>query len=383
MPTTLLTRARASQRRIPPINSGRLGGAVSRGVDANGPAHPGVDHSAPVADTACDRQVVAAKVGSFPLIRPMLATLGEVPRGDDWAYEMKWDGVRAMVYVEPGDVRVISRNDRDVTGSYPEVTRLGELLPGRRAVIDGEIVSLGADGAPSFGALQQRMHVRTPSASLLDRIPVRLYVFDVPYLDRSTADLRYVQRRELLDDLALDDPLVQTPPYWSDHRGGDEILATAGQLGLEGVVAKRLESQYQPGRRSPAWIKAPLNLTAEVVLGGWKAGAGRRAGMIGSLLLGMHDAAGDLVYVGHVGTGFTQRMLEELHRQLRPLARSRSPFTQPVPREYARDANWVRPDLVGEVVFRSWTPDRRLRHPSWRGIRPDKAPEEVRLPPPP
>ena len=313
----------------------------------------------------------------------MLATLGEVPRGTGWAYEMKWDGVRAMVYVEPEGVRVISRNDRDVTGSYPEVVRLGELLPGRRAILDGEIVSLGANGAPSFGALQQRMHVRTPTASLLDRIPIQLYLFDVPFLDRPTAELPYLRRRELLDELAIDDPVVQTPPYWGDERGGDEILATAGQLGLEGVVAKRVESPYQPGRRSPAWIKSPLNLTAEVVLGGWKPGAGRRAGMIGSLLLGMHDpAGGGLLYVGHVGTGFTQRMLEELGRQLRPLARQRSPFAEPVPREYARDAHWVRPDLVGEVVFRSWTPDRRLRHPSWRGLRPDKDPAQVTIEPP-
>lgn len=316
---------------------------------------------------------------TLPLLAPMLATLGPLAHGTDWAFEHKWDGVRAIVAVESGRVRVGSRNQRDVTASYPELTRLGELLARRRVLLDGEIVSLGPNGAPSFELLQLRMHVKAPTPALIERVPVRLQVFDVLHLDRkSTMDQPYSRRRELLDGLGLDFDGVRTPGYWID--AGDEVMASARELGLEGVVAKRLTSTYQPGRRSPAWVKTPLNNTIEVVIAGWRPGAGRREGMIGSLLLAAHDTAGGLVYIGQVGTGFTDAALRELDRQLRSLTRDTSPYTVDIPRSVGRDARWVRPELVGEVEFRSWTGDHRLRHPAWRGLRPDRSPAEVRLP---
>jgi bifunctional non-homologous end joining protein LigD len=158
-------------------------------------------------------------------------------------------------------------------------------------------------------------------------------------------------------------------------------MRTAREQGLEGVVAKRLDSAYQPGRRSPSWVKTPLNQTQEVIICGWKPGGGRRAGTLGSLLLGAYDAAGKLVYLGGVGTGFTARMLDDLLTRLRPLRRDDPPFAAALPRADARDANWVRPSLVGEVEYRNRTPDGRLRHPSWRGLRADKEPREVTVPP--
>lgn len=146
-------------------------------------------------------------------------------------------------------------------------------------------------------------------------------------------------------------------------------------------MAKRLSSVYQPGRRSPAWIKTPLTRTTEVIVAGYKPGAGRRAGMIGSLLLGMYDADGELAYVGNVNAGFTEAILRDLQQRLDELGAPSSPFDRAVPREHARDTRWVRPCLVADVNYRSWTADRRLRQPSWKGVRSDRKPEDVRLPP--
>ncbi len=311
-------------------------------------------------------------------VRPMLATLGDLPMSGSWAYEFKWDGARAIVRVDAeGGVAVASRNDRDVTATYPELHQLGSLASGRRLTVDGEIVALDRSGVPSFSLLQRRMHVVRPSPTLVSRVPVRLYVFDVVYLDdRLTTTLRYVQRRKLLAGLHLADTAVATPQWW-DGGAGEEVMTAAASLGMEGVIAKRMDSVYEPGVRSRSWIKAPFNRTVEVVIGGWTPGSGRRANSIGSLLLGMYDENGRLRYVGHVGTGFTQHMLAELYRLLAPLSVDASPFGEPVPREHARDARWVTPSLVGDVAYRAVTPDSRLRHPSWRGLRPDRQPEEV------
>jgi bifunctional non-homologous end joining protein LigD len=320
----------------------------------------------------------------------MLATLGALPAAPGWGYELKWDGVRAIVYLDRGSSRLMSRNDRDVAASYPEIGELAEVFGRERLILDGEIVALGPEGAPSFSLLQQRMHVAKPGTSLLSRVPVRLYVFDVLHHgERSLLDLPYAQRRDRLDGLALDRAdVAQVPPSWTGGVGGNvggnvggDVMRTAQEQGLEGVVAKRLDSTYQPGRRSPSWVKTPLNQTQEVVICGWKPGGGRRAGTLGSLLLGAYDASGNLVYLGGVGTGFTGKMLDDLLARLRPLHRAESPFAVPLPRADAREANWVRPSLVGEVEYRTRTPDGRLRHPSWRGLRPDKEPREVTVPP--
>jgi bifunctional non-homologous end joining protein LigD len=317
-------------------------------------------------------------------VRPMLATLGPLPKVGDWGYEFKWDGVRAIAYVTGDEVRLLDRNDRDITQTYPELATLGTALAGHTAVLDGEIVALNPNGVPSLAALQQRMHVRAPSASLISASPVRYYLFDLLHLDGVDLMPRpYVERREALQRLEVIGGTVDTPPYWTGDAGRD-LLAAAQELGLEGVIAKQLESAYQPGRRSSAWIKVPLTNTVEVIVAGYKPGGGRRSGMIGSLLVGMYDGDDRLTYVGHVSTGFTEDTLRDLQQRLDPLRRPSSPFDRPVPREQARDAVWVQPVLVGDVTFRSWTLNRpnelRLRNPSWRGLRPDKDPEHVKRP---
>lgn len=309
--------------------------------------------------------------GSLPQLSPMLATLGPLPEPPAWGYEFKWDGVRAVVYLDDGRIRVASRNERDITDSYPELRGLLSRFPRRRLILDGEIITLDPGGAPSFSLLQQRMHVRTPSPALRARVPVQLYVFDLLHqANQSTTDLPYTQRRQMLHDLAIDDDAAQTPPGWADDTGGD-LMQTATDLGLEGVVAKRLNSPYQPGIRSRFWIKTPLNKTTEVIIAGWVPGRGRRAAMIGSLILGMYDQGGRLAYLGNVGTGFTDQMLTDLARQLQPLHRPTSPFDLPVPREHAGDAHWVQPRLVGEVIYR--TLSRQAPAPSllaWAASRP-------------
>jgi bifunctional non-homologous end joining protein LigD len=308
--------------------------------------------------------------GDMPsLVRPMLATTGSLPTAGEWGYEFAWDGWRAIAYVDGDTVRVLDRNNVDLTKTYPELATLRAVLDGRRAVLDGEIVALDRTGMPSSQALRQRL-----------RTPVRFYVYDLLHLDGADLmPLPYTERRDALQRLDLSGDVVDTPPYWTGD-AGPALVAAARELGLSGVVAKRLAAPYQPGRRSPAWVRVPLTSTAEVVVGGYKPGAGRRSGTVGSLLLGMYDVAGGLAYVGQVGTGLADEALPDLHRRLDALRQPTSPFAGPVPRQHARESTWVRPALVGEVAFRAWTPERRLRQPSWKGLRTDRDPAEVRLP---
>jgi len=315
-----------------------------------------------------------------PLIRPMLATAGTLPKTEDdpsWAYEMKWDGVRAVVYVEGGRARVLTRNDREVSGTYPELRDLAASLGTRQVVLDGEIVAFDGEGRPSFGRLQQRMHVTNASQvrSLVRQVPASYLVFDVLHLDgRDVTGLTYDERRVLLDDLHVEGPRWSTPPAFVG--AGAEALQTSLDQGLEGVVAKKRDSRYEPGRRSSCWLKVKNLRTQEVVVAGWKPGEGRRAGGIGSLLLGVTTEEG-LIFAGHVGTGFSHKALEEIGARLRPYERKTSPFADEVPRQHARDARWVTPKYVAEVVFGEWTTDGRLRHPVWRGWRDDKRPSEA------
>ena len=314
------------------------------------------------------------------LVEPMLATLGSLPTVGEWGYEFKWDGVRAIAYVDGDNLRVLTRNKIDVTQTYPELSALRTVLTGRRAVLDGEIVALGRTGVPSFAALQQRIRTPAPTAAAVRAKPVRFYLFDLLHLDGvDLTPLPYVERREALQRLAITGDPVDTPPYWTGD-AGPALLDAAQELGLEGVIAKQLASAYQPGRRSPVWIKVPLTNTAEVVVAGYKAGGRQRSTAIGSLLIGMYDASDRLVYVGQVSTGFSAEDLRDLQGRLTNLREPGSPFGGPVPRQHARQAQWVRPVLVADVTFRSWTPDGRLRQPSWKGLRPDRDAGEVRLP---
>ncbi|RKS77441.1 bifunctional non-homologous end joining protein LigD [Motilibacter peucedani] len=315
-------------------------------------------------------------------IRPMLASPGRLPSPADdaqWGYEMKWDGVRAIVYAGAGRLSVLSRNDLEVSGAYPELAGLASLPD--QVVLDGEIVGFDAAGTVSFAALQQRMHVRGAAAvrAAAAKVPVSLLVFDLLVRGgESLLDLPYAERRRRLEDLELRSGHWDVPPAL-DGLTGEQALEISRAQELEGVMAKRLSSVYEPGRRSADWVKVKNFATQEVVIGGWKAGSGRRTGMIGSLLLGVHDADGRLLYVGNVGTGFTGAVLDQLLSVLRPLVVARPAFGEQLPTAAVRDVTWVRPELVGEVEFGNWTPDHRLRHPSWRGLRPDKAPAQVRV----
>lgn len=308
----------------------------------------------------------------------MLAVAGTLPTDDaDWGYEMKWDGVRAVVYLDRAAVRIFSRNDRDVTVSYPELAGMADAFAGQELVLDGEIVAFDQHGRPSFGRLQQRMHVADAStaAQLSRTVPAVFLAFDLLRMDgHLITGQPYAQRRELLEHLDVDGPSWHTPPVFEGSAA--DALAASQEQGLEGVLAKRLDSVYRPGARSSEWTKVKNIHTQEVVIGGWRPGQGRRTDTIGSLLMGIPGPDG-LAYVGHVGTGFTQAVLAELSTRLAKLAADQSPFSQPLPRADARDAQWVRPRLVGEVAFSERTADNRLRHPSWRGLRPDKDAADV------
>jgi bifunctional non-homologous end joining protein LigD len=310
----------------------------------------------------------------------MLATLGSPPVGDGWAFEMKWDGQR-MVASTRGNAPILwSRNGHDVSESYPElVEALSTALAGRPAVVDGEIVALDATDKPSFRRLQHRMHVVKPTAELRRTTPATYYVFDLLVLDGAEImSLPYLDRRTALTDLELDGPRIQVPPHWVDV-DGQTMLDVAREQSLEGVVAKRVESTYRPGIRSPSWVKTPLRKNTEVIIAGWVPGTGMHHDAVGSLILGAHGDTGALVYIGHVGTGFTASMRRKLRDQLAELERPTSPFDVPPPRSIARGAHWVEPLLVGDVEYREYTGE-GLRHPSWKGLRNDKSADEVGLP---
>ena len=314
-------------------------------------------------------------------VAPMLATLSTLPRDDEhWAYEVKWDGVRAIAYCEVGSLRLESRRLREITSHYPELRALAAELGSRDAVLDGEVVAFDDEGKPSFERLQGRMNLASETAvrrRMGDR-PVTYLVFDLLYLDgRSLVDLPYVERRERLEELGLDGAHWQTPSY---HRGeGKALLELTKQRGLEGLVAKRLDSRYLPGRRTRAWLKVKNTRSQELVIGGWLPGQGRRAGTIGAILVGYHEDQGDgrrLRYAGRVGSGFTDEELDRLAGLLEPLRRSESPFEG---RQPPREAVFVDPRLVAEIAFREWTAARTLRAPVYKGLQPDADPEEVGL----
>lgn len=317
------------------------------------------------------------------LVRPMLATAApELPRPDGaWAYEFKWDGVRAVVYVEGGRARAMSRNDRDVTASYPELRRLGEALGLLQVVLDGELVAFGPDGKPSFEALQPRMNTVEPGRvrRLAESVPVTYVIFDLLHLDGHNAlGIPYAERRKLLEGLGLAGDCWATAP--SQAGGGEEMAQAARENGFEGIVAKKLDSPYRPGVRDPCWLKVKNFRTQSVVIGGWAPGQGNLEGELGALLLGIPGPSG-LTYVGRVGTGFSTAERTALRRRLGAMALDASPFAGSVPRAEAAGVRWVSPELVGEVRFSEWTRTGRLRQPSWRGLRPDQSPAEVAVEP--
>lgn len=306
------------------------------------------------------------KVFEFDTIAPMLATHGSVTalKASQWAFEGKWDGYRLLVEADHGALRVRSRRGREVTREYPELESLATDLAEHHVVLDGEAVVLDGSGVPNFHEMQNRGRGSR----------VEFWAFDVLYLDgRSLLRARYSDRRKVLEMLAAGSDLIVPDLLPGD---GAQALEHSGKRGWEGVIAKRRDSTYQPGRRSSSWIKDKHWNTQEVVIGGWKAGEGGRSSGIGSLLMGIPTGDG-LHFAGRVGTGFTERDLANLKKTLAPLHTDESPFHPPLPRSEARGVTYVEPVLVGEVRYSEWTPDNRLRQSSWRGLRPDKEASEV------
>jgi bifunctional non-homologous end joining protein LigD len=305
-------------------------------------------------------------VFEFDGLTPMLATEGSVTnlKAAQWAFEGKSDGYRLLIDADHGQLRVRSRRGRDVTGEYPQLRALAADLADHHVVLDGEAVALDESGVPSFSEMQNRIRATR----------IEFWAFDLLYLDgRSLLRAKYRDRRRLLKTLADAGNLIVPELLAGD---GAAALEQSRKHGWEGVVAKKRDSTYQPGRRSMSWIKDKHWHTQEVVVGGWRAGEGGRTSGIGSLLMGI-PADGGLDFAGRVGTGFTERDLASLKKTLAPLQTDESPFNARLPTKDAKGVTFVKPKLVGEVRYSEWTSDGRLRQPSWRGLRPDKNPDEV------
>jgi bifunctional non-homologous end joining protein LigD len=327
--------------------------------------------------------------GFVPLpttLSPMLATAGTLPADPDgWAFEFKWDGIRALLWVDGGRPRALSRGGKDLTVAFPELHELAASVGSDQVVLDGELVVLDGDGRASFSRLQHRIHVSSArdAKQAASRDPASMVVFDLLHLNgRSLLDAAYDDRRAQLDQLGLAGASWGVTPSFTSERGRD-VLSSAVRLGFEGVVAKRRSSAYRPGSRSHDWIKVKDQRTQEVVIGGWTDGEGARASTFGALLVGIpaEGTRGKLTYAGNVGTGFSQAELDRILALLTSAPRATSPFTDRLPGPIEAKAHWVRPSRVAEVRFGEWTPAGRLRHPVWRGLRTDKVAGEVRREP--
>jgi DNA ligase D-like protein (predicted ligase)/DNA ligase D-like protein (predicted polymerase)/DNA ligase D-like protein (predicted 3'-phosphoesterase) len=297
---------------------------------------------------------------------PMLATHGSVEKLSSivWAFEGKWDGYRLLVDADHGSLELRSRSGRDVTREYPQLQALAADLADHHVILDGEVVALDESGVPRFEEMQNRARSTR----------IEFWAFDVLALDgRSLLRAKYSDRRKILEALAQSGGLIVPEPLPGD---GPAALEYAREHRWEGVVAKKRDSTYQPGRRSQSWIKDKLWRTQEVVIGGWRAGEGGRSSGIGALLVGVPEDGG-LHFAGRVGTGFAEKDLARLKETLTPLHTDESPFAKRLSGPDAKGVTFVRPDLVGEVRFSERTSDGRLRQPSWRGMRPDKRPGDV------
>jgi bifunctional non-homologous end joining protein LigD len=306
---------------------------------------------------------------------PMRAVTGDLPPDESgWAFEVKWDGVRVIGAVIDGELVLRSSNGRDITIRYPELAGIVDQFAGRSVVLDGEVVRLDESGRPNFGELQARMHLSKPSeiARLVGSAPVTWVLFDLLEFDGTdTTSLPYADRHRLLESLVEAGPYWQVPAAQIGH--GAELLEAVRARGLEGVMAKKVDSPYLAGKRSSSWRKVKVRLRQELVVGGWRPGrdGGSRADSIGSLLVGAHD--GDrLVYAGRVGSGLGEHDLRWFRDHFASRTLDRCPFDPAPTRAEQADATWVEPDVVVEVEFGEWSHEARLRHPVYLGRRDDK-----------
>ena len=320
----------------------------------------------------------------------MLAKPGEVPESDsgEWAYEVKWDGIRALGYADRGKWSMLSRRQEDVSARYPELEAIANSLEQHAAILDGEVVALDDKGRPRFQLIQSRMGLSSPAAvkAKMQQQPVDYVIFDLLHLDgRCVRDLSYLQRRELLEGLGLDGPRWSVPRYRLD--GGVDLLEAARRQGLEGVVSKRTDSPYRPGKRTGEWIKTRVRKRQEFVIGGYLPGEGSRAKRVGSVLVGYYDRRRSelrkgqkqvLHFAGGVGSGLKESDLAFLTKELRKRERPDTPFDVGHPTgPKARFAVWCEPELVGVVSWTEWTNQGTLRQPAFKGMRNDKDPREV------
>ena len=330
-------------------------------------------------------------LGEMPQrIIPMLARSAAMPpESGGFAFEIKWDGIRAISFLNSGhggEIRLQSRNLLELTSQYPEIHALAGTLGARQAILDGEIVALAPNGLPSFERLQNRMGV-TLDMLVRKRVatyPVVYMIFDLLYFNgASLLNLPYSERRKELENLKLVGPHWQTPAY---HIGdGEDILEGSRRMRLEGIVAKRMDSTYEPGRRTGAWLKIKHRCAQDLVIGGWLPGVGARTGRIGALMMGYYDmtpqqaAAAhtrqNLIFAGKAGTGFTEATLNKLAELMAPLERPENPFAAGFPGY--KKAVFVEPNLVARFEFGEWTSQGILRQPSYKGLRVDKNSNEI------
>jgi bifunctional non-homologous end joining protein LigD len=316
----------------------------------------------------------AVKAGMPAQITPMMATLeSSPPASENWLYEIKWDGVRALCFVEDGRLEMYSRNGNRCTQQYPELSVLPHYLNATTAILDGEIAALDPKGRPTFNLIQPRIMVTDPNsiAHLSRSNPVHLFLFDVLYLDGY--DLRAVpllERKRVLTEILTPADYIRLSDYFREH--GREMLEAARQNGLEGIIAKRIDSPYE-SRRSPNWVKVKATNEAEFVIGGFLKG---ERSYFGSLILGSYEN-GKLKHTGQVGTGFTERTLKHIYDRLEPLITTKSPFSAAIKNRLGRDVTWVKPELVAQIKYLEITPDGLLRAPVFLGLRTDKPATEV------
>lgn len=311
----------------------------------------------------------------------MLAVLSELPHDpNNWAFEYKWDGVRAIAYNDRAGLKILSRNQLDITRRYPELDGLRKALGKHDCVLDGEIIALDANDRPSFGELQRRMHVNDAAAvaRLVRAVPIVYVLFDVIHLDgKSLMDQLYPERRAALEKLKLKSDHWEITPSHIGH--GKEMLATATKIGMEGVVAKRLDSTYQPGQRSPLWLKVKVVQRQEFVIGGFTGESTGDPNRIGTMLLGYYDKAGKLHYAGHVGTGLVAKDHPVLLREFKKHARATNPFVERLPtnRRGGIKIQYLEPKLVGEIEYRRWPAGGMVQQASFKGLRADKSARSV------